>query len=161
MVRPEVFPAVRALAHLVGKSCHMAGGDKNSLLRNGRALDLVIPLLDDIKIPPDILDTPFHHRTERAIIDEAGHRPVALRGGPDEPAASGKLHHVLKDIAHGDHELLVSYRVARLATKRLSSHPPRFLFCNRPCMSGIRKRAGKTRKEPAICARNPTRMYEC
>jgi hypothetical protein len=78
MVCPEELFAVRALAHLVGKSCDMTGGNENRLLCDGRALDLIIAFADYIKIPPDILYPPFHHSAKRTVIDEAGYSPVTF-----------------------------------------------------------------------------------
>src|SRR5208337_1158752 len=100
MVGPEVFFAVRALAHLVGEAFHVAGCDKDRFLCNRRALDFVISFLNDVKMPPDILDPPLHHRTERAVINKTGHRPITFRGGPDKPPALGQIHYILKNITH-------------------------------------------------------------
>ena len=98
MVGTEVFLAVRALAHLVGKSRHMAGGDKNSLLCDRGALDLVVSFPDYVKFPPDILYPPLHHRAQRPVIDETRHGTVTLGGRPDKTPAFCKFHHVLKNI---------------------------------------------------------------
>ncbi len=98
MVCTEVLLAVRALAHLVGKSRHVAGSDKNSLLCNRGALDLVVSFPDNVKIPPDTLYPPLHHRTQRPVIDETCNSAVTLGGWPDKTPAFGKFHHVLKNI---------------------------------------------------------------
>src|SRR5208283_3222643 len=100
VVCPQVFLAVRALAHLVGEAFHVAGCDKDRFLCNCRALDLVISFLDDVKMPPDILASPLHHRTERAVINKTSHRSITFRGGPDKPPALGQIHYILKNITH-------------------------------------------------------------
>ena len=89
MICTQVFPAVRALAHLVRKTLDMPGGNKNSLLGNCRAFNLVVSFLDDVKIPPDIFHTALHHRAQRAIIDEPGDRSVAFGCRPDKSTTSG------------------------------------------------------------------------
>jgi hypothetical protein len=103
MVGPQVFIAVRALAHLVREAFHVPRSDKNGFLSNRRTLDLVIAFLDYVKMPPDILDPPLHHGAKGAVIDKTGHRTVTLRGRPDKAPALGKVHDILKNIAHGDH----------------------------------------------------------
>jgi hypothetical protein len=106
MVSTQVFLAVRALAHLIRKTPDMSGCDKNCLLRNGGTFDLVITFLYDIKIPPDILDPPLHHRAERPVIDESRHGTIAFRCRPDKSTAFGKFHHVLKNIVRTLYHLL-------------------------------------------------------
>ena len=97
---------VRALAHLIGKTFDMPRCNKDRFLPDGGALDLVISLPNDVKIPPDILHPPLHHRAERAVIDEPCNRPVAFRCGPDKPAAFCQIHHFFEYIAHDDHRTI-------------------------------------------------------
>jgi hypothetical protein len=56
----------------------MPGSDKNCFLSDRRALDLVVSFLDDIKIPPDILNPPFHHSAEWTVIYESGYGTIAF-----------------------------------------------------------------------------------
>ncbi len=103
MVGSQVLPACRALAHLVRESLHMARCDEDILLADCRAFDLVVALLDYVKLSPDILDPAFHHRTERAVVDKSRHRTVALRCRPDESSPFGQIHYFIIYVTHGAH----------------------------------------------------------
>jgi hypothetical protein len=100
MVRPQEFPAVRAFAHFVAETLYMTRGDKYRLDPDGGRLDLVIPLTDNVKIPPEVLDSAFHHRSKGTVIDESGHRAIAFCGGPDKAPPPGELHDAFVYIAH-------------------------------------------------------------
>jgi hypothetical protein len=85
----------------------MPGGNKDRFLRDSGAFDLVVAFTDDVKIPPYILHPALHHRAKRTVINETRYRTVALRSGPDKPASFRKIHHLFKDIAHGDHRVIL------------------------------------------------------
>jgi hypothetical protein len=78
VVRPEVLLAAGALDHLVREALHVPGGDVDGLEPDGRALDLVEPLPEDVESPPDILDAPLHLGAQGPVVDEACHAPVDL-----------------------------------------------------------------------------------
>ncbi|OQC71214.1 MAG: hypothetical protein BWX50_00547 [Euryarchaeota archaeon ADurb.Bin009] len=78
VIGAEVLAAVRTLHHLVGELFHVAGCDEDCFGSDGGAFDLVVAFLEDIERSPEILDVPLQHRSERAVIDKTGDRPVYL-----------------------------------------------------------------------------------
>ncbi len=78
VIGAQVFAAVRALHHLVSELFHVTGCDEDCFDSNGGAFDLIVAFLKDVERPPEVFDVPLHHRSERAVIDKTGDRPVYL-----------------------------------------------------------------------------------
>ena len=95
VVCPESLAALLALAKRVRKAAHMPGCYKDVLNPDGRALDFHMPFLNNVKLPPDLLDPPFQRAPEGSVIVKTTASAVKLKRVPEKTAAFCQLDNLL------------------------------------------------------------------